>query len=53
MAKIEKTITVHIEPRFKLSLWDAIKLRIAGNNYKPLVEKMLVEMENLFNKQKD
>ena len=49
MAGMKKWIgKVGVEISFNISLWQAIKLRIAGDNYKPIVEEILKEMRDNF-----
>lgn len=43
-------IYVNININAKISLWQCIKLRIAGKNFEPIVAKMLKEVKESFSK---
>jgi hypothetical protein len=49
MAKVENIITVTIDIKFHISLWEAIKIRIAGDNIKPIVRIITTQMEGQYN----
>jgi hypothetical protein len=39
-------IVVRTRFEFEISFWQAVKLRIAGPNFRPIAEKILEEMVN-------
>lgn len=42
---------IKIGVQFQLSLWQAIKLRIAGKNYKPVTDAILKRMSQVWQAQ--
>lgn len=42
-------LVVTVELDYKISLWQAIKLRIAGKNYTPFAESVLQEIRKELN----
>jgi hypothetical protein len=48
----EVKLKITIIPQFKISLFDAIKLRISGSNFQPIVENILKKIEKNFNKKR-
>lgn len=42
----EQTITINVELKYKLTFWDAIKLRMAGKNYKIIAEAVMKALES-------
>ena len=46
MTRETEDIDIHINFRFKISLWDTIKLRLAGRNAQALIEIILNQIES-------
>ena len=44
MAKIQSPIEVEIKVHFKITLWEAIKLRIAGKGAEKIIETMATQI---------
>lgn len=45
MAKQNVPIELKLKITYGISLWHAIKLRIAGKNFKPIVEEILKQIK--------
>lgn len=43
-------LTVTLEVKYKITLWEAIKLRISGENFRPIVEEVLKSIRDSFTK---
>jgi hypothetical protein len=42
MAKVDtQTVTMNVEVKYKISFWDALKLRIAGKNYQTVAKEII------------
>ena len=44
--KIPDKITISVDCKYKIGLWDAIKLRIAGKNYQVVAREIIKKLES-------